>query len=199
MRSAIATLLCLSLVGTAAAVDIPLLNGDFEQSELGYTAPAPEWNGGADFNHADTGISAPAELGLQFGFLGSGAEWGIWQTTSVNLEEGFTYTLEAWLLVRNNGNVPLAIGYLDDTDTPQVLATAEYGPTYTEWTQVPGVSYTPAGGSEGLGRPLVVGIAGNDFGLAEGDAWFDNLSASYIPEPASLVLLALGALALRRR
>jgi hypothetical protein len=203
MSRLLGTLLVLTAASVAlAATDIPLVNGDFESSPPGYNNPIPGWNGGGgDFNHADVGIVPPPELGLQFGFLGSGDPWGEWQATAVTLEVGYTYTFDSWLLVRNVGALPLGIGYLDEANAPKVLATVLYGAIYPEWTHVGGVSYTPTAGSPGLGRPLIVGYAGNPFGLHESDTWFDNAHASYaaVPEPAALVALALGLLVARRR
>lgn len=186
------------LASTALAVDIPLLNADFEASPPGYNAPIPEWNGGGDFNHADTGIPAPPELGAQFGFLGNGPVFGAWQATGVTIEAGYTYSFDSWILVRNNGSLPLGIGYRDGGGDLHVLATQLYGNVYPEWTHVPGVSYSADALSPGLGFELVVGYAGNPFGLVEGDTWFDNAHASYVPEPAGLLILGLGLL-LRRR
>lgn len=200
-RMFIAVFMCLAVTGTALAqTDIPLLNAGFEDSPPGYHSPIPQWNGGGDYNHADTGIVPPPELGLQFGFLGSGDPWGAWQATDEVLQVGITYTFDCWILVRNNGALPLGIGYLDEADQPQVLATVLYPNTYPDWTPVDGVQYTPEAGSAGLGRPLVVGFAGNPYGLHESDVWFDNAHASFVPEPASLLLLVLGGLlAIRRR
>jgi len=189
----------LTLVAIAGAADIALVNPGFEENDAGYHAHAPGWSGNiADYDHSLTGITPPAELALKFGFLGSGDPWGGFQRTGVTIQEGYTYTFDSYILVRNNGALPLGIGYVDGSDTEQVLATELYGNTYTEWTHVDGVSWTATAGSPAIGMELVVGYAGGSFGLHEGDAWFDNAAASYVPEPASLLLLA-GLLVFRRR
>lgn len=197
-RFALTALLSLTFAGAALATDIPLLNAGFEASPPGYNAPIPDWNGGGDFNHADTGMPAPPELGAQFGFLGNGPVFGAWQATGLTIDAGYTYTFDSWILVRNNGALPLGIGYRDGAGDLHVLATQLYGNTYPEWTHVPGVSYTADALSPGLGFELVVGYAGNPFGLVEGDTWFDNAHASFVPEPTALLLCGFGLL-LRRR
>jgi hypothetical protein len=198
MKSMVTLVALASLAAFAVAADIPLTNGDFESSPPGYNSPIPEWHGGGDFNHADTGMSPPPELGLQFGFLGNGTQFGAWQATALVLAAGTTYTFDSWVLVRNNGVLPLGIGYLDEANHPQLLSFVVYGNTYPTWTHVDGVTYTPAPGSTGLGRPLVVGYAGSVAGLHEGDTWFDNAHAAFTPEPAGLLLAALGLLIRRR-
>lgn len=198
-RFALGLVSVFTLVAFAGAADIALSNPGFEDGEAGYHAHAPGWDGNiADYDHSLTGLTTPAELGAKFGFLGSGDPWGGFQRTGVIIQEGYTYTFDSYVLVRNNGALPLGIGYVDAEDAEQVLATELYGNTYTEWTHVDGVSWTATAGSPAIGMELVVGYAGGPSGLNEGDAWFDNAAASVVPEPASLLLLA-GLLVFRRR
>jgi hypothetical protein len=204
MRNLLLALLgCALLVAPAGATVIPLINADMETN---FTPPFGHPDGwGPNGGWADhAGFARPnnASLGLYFGFYSAGTTETFGQLTGEIIQPNMEYNFKSWAQGGgdNTGTLPYQIGYAaidGDLSSFVALATATYD-LGEAWEETDGVTYTTGAAGPEIGKQLIVRLgAGADGGVS--DIWFDNFSASVVPEPASLVLLALGGLAVARR
>lgn len=202
MRAGLVFVAALALVASASAAEIPLDNADFETG-----AKAPWGPSGGVADHATFARPNNGTLGAYFGYYSAGNNDpnGAMLTETVGLaltdtfEDGFDYTFTGWVYPGGNdvGSVPFQIGY-DDGGTFVELATAVFDVTgQGQWLELAGVTHTVSGGVE-VGMPIWVRLGDQAAGGAS-DIWFDSLSLNKVPEPASLLLLGVAGLLLRRR
>lgn len=206
MRKLSSFLICASIAAAVPAFGdaIPLLNADIETNSSGQFGRIDGWgpNGGwAD--HASFARPNNGTLGVNFGFYSAGTTETVGQLTTAIIQPGAVYTFRAWAQGGGNdvGTVPFQIGYAATTgDLASFVALATQ--TYVvgnAWEDLAGVTYTTGAAGPEIGKELIVRLGGGAAGGSD-DIWFDNFSASFVPEPGSLVLLAAGAgLLLRRR
>ena len=108
---------------------------------------------------------------------------------TIPVEEGAEYLFSGWIKnALTNGSA-----YLDLGDVPGDVHL--HGPATGEWTYLEGRWFAPAGVSELSVRAVVDGAPQG------GNAWFDDVRFSRVPEPTTLALLAggVGVLVRRRR
>ncbi len=206
------TLVCLALtVALATTGSAQLYNADMELQPGAEFSTLEGWAIGAGGGWTDhVEFSAPNNdtLGELFGFYSVDQPQIIGQVSTWTFEAGMTYNFSSWAVGggADTVSIPYEIGYLEGGDSVLdnfVLLAQEINDAIGrnaeggQWLPMDGVSYTAVAGGPEIGKEIVVRCAGvNQGGGGAGGAWVDNMSLT--PEPASLVLLALGAL-LRRR
>lgn len=187
MKKLLVLLVVLAMAGSAEAVLFP--DGDFESGQ-------GSWVEVGDIN---PGWSYPATGGNPGGYGvmdGSTSGWGIWvggdvtpiSLASLGLTAGQTYTFHQDMIALSGTGVTAGIkleswdtAHLHNSGDMKVLITnswATYTWDYTIHADATGMKIVPLWGS----------------GASVG---YDNIGV--IPEPATLVLLGLGGLFLRRR
>jgi len=191
------------LTATALASPIALTNADIENNVTGQFGGIASWgpNGGWA---AHSGFARPNNetLGLNFGFYSAQTTEKVGQITGEIFQPNMTYNFKSWANGGGDsaGVVPYQIGYAEtagDISTFVALATATYE-VGEAWAELDGVTYTTGASGPEIGANLIVRLGdGAAGGLT--DIWFDNFSASVVPEPASLLLIGLAGLVLRRR
>lgn len=195
---------CLAAAAPALADDIPLLNAGIETNSSGQFGRIDGWgpNGGwAD--HAGFARPNNGTLGTNFGFYSAGTTETVGQLTTAIILPDTVYNFRAWAQGGGNdvGTVPFQIGYAataGDLASFVALATQTYV-VGNAWEDLAGVTYTTGAAGPEIGKELIVRLGDGAAGGSD-DIWFDNFAASFVPEPASMVLLAAGAgLLLRRR
>ncbi len=205
------------LVACLASANL-LTNPSFENSGPNF-APAANWDSSATADHATFSRPNNGALGSRFAFLnGDPADSRLWTlqvlstdptvplsaraTSDVAFDALTTYTFSGWAVDGTGdvgGEVLFEIGYLTnlaDLNSFQPLSAMSYAVSDT-WTSFAGASHTPGAGDAEVGQPIAVRIRAVDLTDGSDDIWFDQMSL--IPEPASLMLLTLAGLALRRR
>jgi hypothetical protein len=205
MRLVIISIACLLMVPGLVSAQL-LTNGDIETNVTAQFGGIAGWgpNGGWA---AHSGFVRPnnGSLGLNFGFMSAGGTELVAQKTAQVFELGKTYTFAGWANPGGDGTgeIVYQIGYDDGTNTFVPLLTQAYnidGTFPVPWASLAGVTYSTAAGGPEVGKTLWVrlgdGVAGAP---GNSDVWFDNLSLTVTPEPASLVLLSLAAVGLFRR
>ncbi len=207
MRHLMAITAALVLVASASA---NLYNADMEYQPGAMFSTAEGWRvtGGGWADHA--GFPAPnnGTLGLNFIFYSNNTAEIMGQVSTLVFEPEMDYAFTSWLVGGGGEDVtvPYQIGYLSGGDSiadnfvelAVNLCVASGKGAGGAWSEMAGVSYTTGTAGDELGLPVVVRFGNVDNGGAGGGgSWIDN--ASLTPEPASLLLLCLGALALRRR
>ena len=206
MRQFVSITICVSLcwASNAFADPIPLLNADFESnSGTNVGDPLDGWmpNGGIA-DHATFARPNNGTLGAFFGFYSAGTTETVGQLTGEVYQPNLIYTFRGWANGGGDfvGTVPFQLGYAatdDDLSSFVELATTTYD-VGEPWADLAGVTYATGAAGPEIGRQLIVRFGDGAAGGAS-DIWFDNLSASVVPEPASMVLAILGATALLRR
>lgn len=201
----LATILIACLLIVPGVVSAQLINGDIENNASGQFGAISDWgpNGGWA-PHAGFARPNNGSLGANFGYMSAGGLETVGQKTSQVFVPGMTYTFASWA---NPGGDPLGeivyqIGY-DDGGTFAPLATLAYnidGNNPVPWTALDGVTYTATPTGPEIGKTVWVRLGdGVDGAPGNSDVWFDNLSLTVTPEPASLALLGLAAAGLLRR
>lgn len=109
------------------------------------------------------------------------------QGYTIPVEPGAEYVLSGWIRDAMTGGK----AYFDLADVAGDLSLA--APKTGEWEYVSGHWFAPAGVTSVNVRCVV------DSGPTGGNVWFDDVSLARVPEPATMVLLAGGLLALVRR
>jgi hypothetical protein len=198
MRNVLALGLVMTLASVAGAQ--MLYNGDMETQVTGPYSGIDGWGPSGSWaphaNHANGGYDALIH-GDNFGYYSAQGTETVGQVTSYMFEPETEYTFGGWFTGGGNdvGNVVLQIGY-DDAGTFMELDTLEIV-TGADWVEYPGLTYTTGLTGLEIGMPIWVRLGdGVDGPPGDSDIWFDNLVLT--PEPAGLLVLALGAL-LRRR
>lgn len=194
------------IVGSSASVlagPITLINPDMESGPPTVFGSIPNWgpNGGIA-DHANFAKPNNGSLGLYFGYYSAGSTETVGQLTTEILQPNMTYNFRGWAQGGGDdvGTVPFQIGYADtmgDLTSFIPLATQSYV-VGQDWGDLAGVTYVTGAAGPEIGKELIVRLGGAAVG-GDSDIWFDSLSASVIPEPASLALMLLGATALLRR
>lgn len=205
MRKITSFLVVLSLcfATSAFAGAITLNNADIESGPPTLFGPIADWgpNGGVA-DHASFARPNNGTLGSYFGYYSAGTTETVGQLTSELIQPGFTYTFSAWAQGGGDdvGTVPLQIGYAATTGdlTSFVELATQTFDVLSDWESLAGVTYVASGAGPELGKELIVRL-GDASANGVGDIWFDNFSASVVPEPASLVLALFGAAAILRR
>lgn len=190
-------------VATVVAAPIELLNADIETNVSDKFGGIASWGprgGWAD--HANFAKPGNAGLGLNFGFYSAGTTETVGQITGEIIQANMTYSFAGWAQGGgdNVGVIPYQIGYAEVDGSlasfvPLATATYEVGEM---WMPLAGVTYTTGASGAEIGKQLIVRLGDGSVGGAS-DIWFDNFSASAVPEPATLVLLGLAGVALIRR
>lgn len=202
MRAVLGAVLVLGLAFTANA---QLYNADMEFQPGGEFSTLEGWRvtGGGWTTHA--GFPAPnnESLGEKFGFWSANADQVLGQVATLTFEPETTYTFASWAIGGGNqtGKIPYEIGYLSGgtsiaTDFVALATNVIDVTGQMQWEPQAGVTYATGAAGPEIGLDVVVRLGGMNQG-GDSDIWFDNVSLT--PEPASLALLAMGALAVLRR
>ncbi|MBN1513067.1 MAG: PEP-CTERM sorting domain-containing protein [Phycisphaerae bacterium] len=202
MRAVLGAVLVLGLALTANA---QLYNADMEYQPGGIYSTLEGWRvtGGGWADHANHSAPNHETLGLNFGFWSAGTEEIMGQVSTLTFEPDSTYTLASWAIGGGNftGVAPYEIGYLSGgtsiaTDFVALAINCITLDGQMQWEPQVGVTYTTGASGPEIGLPVVVRF-GNAADGGVSDVWIDNVTLT--PEPASLALLAMGALAVLRR
>jgi hypothetical protein len=202
MRSLLAALM---VVGLAVSANAQLYNADMEFQPGDEFATLEGWRvtGGGWTTHALYPAGNNGTLGEKFGFYSANVEEIVGQVSALIYEPDTTYEFASWAIGGGNdtGVLPYEIGYLDGgtsiaTDFVALAANLIDLGGQGQWLPQVGVSYTTGSAGPEIGLPVVVRFGGVNQG-GTSDVWIDNVSLT--PEPASLALLALGAVAVLRR
>lgn len=183
---------------------IALDNADIETNASGIFGDIDNWgpNGGwAD--HAGFAKPNNGTLGLTFGFYSVNNDETVGQLTAEIIQANKVYTFWGWAQGGGNdvGEVPYQIGYADTTgDLASFveLATSSYS-VGNAWAELPGVAYSSGTAGPEIGKELIVRLGPGNVADPAEDVWFDNFQAEVVPEPATLGLVLMGAVALLRR
>lgn len=206
MKTVLACLLAAAMagMGTALADPIAVNNFSFEQPGTGKIkgwdnpgADIPGWS--SDTTAADSGVEFDwpgSTEGVWAGFL-MAADSGIWQLTGRTIAASDFFTLKVDLQNNYSAVTPsFQLGlYYDDAGTRVPVASDLVVPG-SPWSEF---SLSFAGGSVPAAIGRQIGIELDN--VTAGDSWIglDNVRLDVIPEPATVGLMVLGALALRLR
>ncbi len=193
------------VLGLALSANAQLYNADMEYQTTDQFGTLEGWHvtGGAWAYHANFSKPNNETLGEKFGYYSAGTAEIMGQFSTLLFEPDSSYTFASWAIGGgdNLGVIPYEIGYLSggtDIATNFVpLATNLINVDGQEqWEPQVGVTYATGSTGPEMGLEIVVRFGGGAQGGVS-DIWVDN--ATLTPEPASLALLAMGALAVLRR
>ncbi len=195
----------LVLVGLLVAVSDAnlILNPGFEQPGVDTAAghdgfddatnDVPFWEDGSPGqNNIITGtkhVGANAHSGDYVGALYWPSSLAVVQTTSHIISAGEEFTMTFW---HQGGFRPgdAAIYYLDGGTRVDLATQAVSGAS--TWTEI---QFTALATGASVGKFVGVSLQGT----AADQVWYDDVSLTVVPEPASLALVGLGSLLLIRR
>jgi hypothetical protein len=208
MRAILGIVAALSIAGAANAA---LVNADNEFQPGTKFATAEAWRvtGGGWADHAGFAAANNETLGELFIFYSAGTTEIMGQISSLTFEAGNPYKFTSWAATGGDGlgAIPYQIGYMGppqgdlpdiSTDFVELATNVVNIDGQDGWALQEGVTYTPTAGGPEIGENIVVRFGNGDDGGAT-DIWIDNQMLFIVPEPASLGLLGLGGLLLRRR
>ncbi|MFA5293335.1 MAG: PEP-CTERM sorting domain-containing protein [Phycisphaerae bacterium] len=196
MRRSKIVIMLLAVCAMAGIASANLLsNGNFNDPDS--TAAPTDWNiwtyGGGWANHQNTNI--PFD-GSYFMAVGGSSDAGAGLYQIVAGTEGVEYTLtveagaQAWW--KPLGEMKMFFLDSSDAEISSVIAVTADPPGYdiqVDWHSVSLTAIAPVGTTQ-----VKVELA---CASGQGTVWFDN--AVLVPEPATLVILGLGGLLLRRK
>lgn len=196
----------MAILAIATVAQAQLSNGDMETNPGPMYSAIGDWGpNGAWASHAAHPAPGNESLGNAFGFMSvgvtdevSGDNEIVGQISSWIFQPNTTYVFSGYVMGGGDavGTAPFQIGYGADVEAGfMLLSSADYAVDGT-WTEYAGVSYTTGAAGPEIGQPIAVRLT-SDTIIGKNDIWFDSLVLT--PEPASVVLLALGGLFLRRR
>ena len=203
MKRAIVVVSVVFACAAIAGAQVPLLNADIETNaapifgEIDDWGPSGGWADHATFTIGQGRLYDPSLLDA-FGFYSVNNDESVGQLTSTLIAANTDYSFTSWGQGGGNdvGEMIYEIGYADGAGDFALLASAT-SPVGREWELQPGASYTSGATGPEIGQPLWVRLGPGNPGTPAEDVWFDNFVAT--PEPASLLLIGLGALAIIRR
>ena len=157
------------------------------------TNDVPFWEDGSlGQNNIVTGtkdVGTDAHTGDYVGALYWPSSLAVVQTTSHIISAGEEFTMTFW---HRGGFNPgdAAIYYLDGGARVELATQAVSGAS--DWTEV---QFTALATAASVGKPVGVLLRGT----AANQVWYDDVSLTVVPEPASLVLMGLGGLVMLSR
>ncbi len=228
MKKLMVLALVLSLVGLASATSITVVNSSFELDSSGnqitggvgdITTDSLGWNeirtgvidwyphvscddGTTPYMPDGVGFLMLKAQGFQSPTVPDNQNSLVWQVLDgETYSEGLTYTFSFVSARNGTGNLSgdAILSYEDGTGALVDLANAIFIPTVIkgegEWEEF-SVSYTVLAGDDCIGKNI-----GLKFQEYWGQQWLavDAVQLSVIPEPATMLILGLGGLFLRRR
>lgn len=210
-------LLISTMAVVAVSANAALLNSGFEGPNANpiYTGAAAFWgnspeglpsmgNAGGIAPHANHPAGNPNAYALGTFFAYSSPNIGgeiMGQITDQRGEAGKIYKFRSLATNGGSDNAVYTIGYMNVDNGGvldyMVLETAQYTIT-RDWQAYAGVTLTLAAGSPAIGKQIAVafGNSGNNTG---GGVWVDNAEFEVVPEPATMIALGMGVLALARK
>lgn len=200
-----------ALVAASSAMAGDIVNGDFEQGDVGWGVASSGAGGNAVFGGGTATVTGPDGAG--------GGYYEIWQQLGDNPQGGPDKVISFDMVSYST----VDIGYTPAFDSPYISVNGQGWGLNEDGTLVPGL--VPGSGlqngygnvGEGDGQAsnvhyelLIPGGCENDVRLAfgvdsadglygPGIATYDNVSSECVPEPTTAVLLLFGAAALIRR
>lgn len=192
--------LMLGILAIAATANANLVtNGGFETGDgTGWTEWNSPWGGGFVWNYQGSPYAGNYSLEL---IANSGGSFGVLQV--IDVAPGLEVTLTAWIKAIDNGcnwyELLLFDGEVDgeyvDTHTTDDDIMFKWdswggynGYPQNEWTFASGTR-TPSG------NKMTVAVKAGGSGVVA-QAWFDEVTATQIPEPGTMMLVATGLLGL---
>jgi len=186
-------------IGVSASANL-LINGDFEDGDTGQlgVVAIPGWNswGDAGWHNDDAGCVMDTK-GMKFWWDSA----GMWQDFAAVAGTTYTYSVQVMDASRdtsaNNWDFQIEAEFYDVADTQLAAVALGYFDSSIQpddtWVQIGDSIVAPAGTAYGR---IVLRLWDWQEGIG-GALYFDN--ASVVPEPATLAMLTLGGLLLRRR
>jgi hypothetical protein len=177
-----------------------LTNGNFEDGDTGQlgVVAIPGWNswGDAGWHNDDAGRVIDTK-GMKFWWDSA----GMWQDFAATAGTTYDYSVQVMDssgdTSANNWDLQIEAEFYNATDTQIASAALGYFDSTIQpddtWVEIGDSIVAPAGTT--YGRVVIRMWDWND--TIGGALYFDNVSV--VPEPASLILLGLGGLLLRRR